>query len=195
MYELIDVDIDRSRRLASDVAFFTSDHHPYHQEGLSVRTAFKINRKLDDYLGVFSVALCDIDHFKQVNDQYGHLEGDNVLRTLGSLLSDKTIFRSTDISGRYGGEEFLLLFPDTSMRNARVPLEKLMTAVRNLRFRIGQEKTITITITITISIGVAELNPKDSNIDSIIKRADDAFYKAKQTGRDKIVFCPEIIKN
>lgn len=187
MYDLIGIEIRRSRQVASDISYFMADPRPQ-KKMVSAESAFKENRSLNDYVGVFTIALCDIDHFKQINDTYGHLEGDNALRMFGSLLSDKTIFRPADICGRYGGEEFLLLFPDTSMRNARFPLEKLMTAVRDMKIPTDKGATMSL----TVSIGVTELSPTDLTVDAIIKRADDALYEAKATGRNKIVYDPPI---
>lgn len=146
-------------------------------------TNFKKNRKLDDYIGVFSCAMLDIDFFKKVNDTYGHLMGDVVLQKLGKILSMEGNLRKNDIYGRYGGEEFLILFPNTSVRNS-------IYAVERITEKIKLEKFVTIEgdrFSITISTGISQFKKGDKDINDIIHRADKALYYAKHHGRDRIV--------
>jgi PleD family two-component response regulator len=77
----------------------------------------------EDYFGSFTCLMIDIDHFKKINDTYGHLSGDEVLRKIGEVLTSKQIFRDTDIIGRFGGEEFIIILPDTTTESALIPAE------------------------------------------------------------------------
>ena len=119
----------------------------------------------------------DIDHFKLVNDQFGHLVGDDVLRKLTELvIEDK---RSNDIVCRYGGEEFFLLLPDTDLEGAVKVAKRLHKIIKRLTIpKVGN---------ITVSIGVVE-HQMDESIDQVVKRVDDLMYEAKQAGRDTIKF-------
>ncbi len=124
------------------------------------------------------VALLDVDHFKRVNDSYGHLGGDDVLRALGRLIS-RTI-RDGEYAGRYGGEEILLVLDDTDGRGAERVLN-LHLAVRHDTFQVPGAA-----IRVTCSIGLAWTVPGD-DWQSLIGRADDALYEAKEGGRDRVV--------
>lgn len=122
-----------------------------------------------------SVALLDIDFFKQVNDTYGHDAGDIVLKALAEIL--KLRIRETDTLGRWGGEEFLIVFPETSLEDCILIAEKLRTSVSNHEFeKIGH---------ITISLGVSSLS-KGQSYRTLIKQADDALYNAKNKGRNRV---------
>lgn len=122
----------------------------------------------------YSVLLLDIDHFKQINDLYGHLTGDQVLQEVGNIILNH--IRSTDIAGRYGGEEFLVILPETD---------------RELTLKIGTRiqkglKNINFVPNLTISGGIASVREK-SNLLSIINLADKRLYKAKRNGRNQII--------
>lgn len=127
------------------------------------------------YQHSFGCAMIDIDHFKIINDTYGHLMGDKVLKEITSLISAN--IRKSDIFGRWGGEEFLLILPETNAQDIMTFLEKIRTII--------SKSTILDVGTITISIG-ATLYSSDDTMDSMIKRADDALYDAKNSGRDKV---------
>lgn len=125
----------------------------------------------------FSLVMLDIDHFKRVNDQYGHDVGDLILQELSQVISVN--IRKSDIFARIGGEEFALILPNNSLDNALTFAEKLReTIARNIFSKVGH---------LTISLGVTELK-NDDTIDTIYKRADLALYKAKQNGRNKVEF-------
>ncbi|MEN6407270.1 MAG: GGDEF domain-containing protein [Thermoguttaceae bacterium] len=124
------------------------------------------------YNATFAVAMFDIDHFKQVNDQQGHLHGDHVLQELAQLFDDS--IRETDIVARYGGEEFVIVMPHTDLAGARIFAERL-------RARVQQQ------LTITVSGGVASVRDGDTQ-ETLIARADAALYSAKTDGRNR-VFC------
>ncbi len=128
------------------------------------------------YRSDLSIAILDIDYFKKVNDTYGHQEGDNVLIEVAKTLKDS--IRETDTVGRYGGEEFLIIMPQTSRENAYNIIERCRLSIESLV--IGEAK-----IKITISAGISAL--KDDNIDLTIATADDNLYKAKLSGRNRIV--------
>lgn len=124
--------------------------------------------------------MMDIDYFKKVNDNYGHLAGDLILKQVAEILTNSV--RSSDIASRYGGEEFGLVLPETNVSNACLVGEKIRSAVEENHFDIGNES-----IQITISIGIYSKEPEES-IDSkeMIKRADEALYKAKTNGRNRV---------
>ncbi len=122
-----------------------------------------------------SLLLADIDHFKQVNDAYGHAVGDTVLKTIASCVGKN--MRRTDSFARWGGEEFLILAPETSLQHGGIFAEKIRRCIEKTVYPEG--------MTITLSIGVAEFRP-DENLDLWIQRADKALYKAKLSGRNRV---------
>lgn len=120
--------------------------------------------------------ILDIDHFKQVNDKHGHALGDQVLCQFAKLLEEKV--RVTDFTARYGGEEFAALLPDTPAEpNAFGVAEKIRKAVENTEFPGG--------LAITVSIGLSQVIPEDTELNTLFERADQALYRAKQTGRNR----------
>jgi diguanylate cyclase (GGDEF)-like protein len=123
-----------------------------------------------------SVIMIDLDHFKQINDRHGHQAGDAVLSMVGRHLRD--VLRKSDIPSRYGGEEFLLVLPDTSAAGARLVAESLRQALEQLVVRWEQAA-----IPITASFGVAS-RAGDRSVSSLVARADAALYGAKQAGRN-----------
>ena len=129
-----------------------------------------------------ALILCDVDNFKEINDTYGHDAGDRALQTLAATL--KTILRKIDIAGRYGGDEFMLILPETTVRGAERLAEKLLSAVRDTELRLADGKHIRL----SMSIGIAglEADSEGENIDSFVKRADDAMYASKQGGKDRV---------
>ncbi len=143
--------------------------------------------RITDYYGRFSCLMIDIDNFKNVNDNFGHSTGDDVLRDFGRLLRSKLY--ENDVIGRYGGEEFSVLLPETSSVNARIPAERLREAVKKLEFFANQRK-----FGITVSIGISDFHTDDERFDEIINRADKALYSAKQSGKDCIKIYEEIFE-
>lgn len=126
-----------------------------------------------------SLLMIDIDHFKKVNDTYGHLIGDVVLREVAQTLKKQT--RRSDFVGRYGGEEFLIILPETSMEKALILAEKLRKQVSELTIPVDGQ----ILKDITISIGATEYED-DPNIEKFINRSDKWLYAAKQNGRNQV---------
>lgn len=123
----------------------------------------------------FSVILIDIDHFKSVNDTYGHLVGDKVLQEAAKLLKENV--RSSDIVGRWGGEEFLIVCPDSNLMSAKTLAEKLRKAIESFQFsEVGHK---------TASFGVSEYGGDESD-DTLIKRVDEALYISKESGRNQV---------
>lgn len=131
------------------------------------------------YQRPLSLILFDIDHFKNVNDTYGHPVGDHVLQVLTRLVKRTT--RSTDVVCRFGGEEFIVLMPEAGLEEGRAMAERL-------RLEISRSTIITAgdTLPLTVSLGVAELLPEDENVESLIARADRAMYRAKAAGRNQV---------
>jgi len=129
-----------------------------------------------------SVIMIDIDKFKNINDTYGHQAGDIVIEKLASMIS--YMKRESDIACRYGGEEFVLLLPKTTKEGAYKFAQRLRTKIEQTVVRVaGIEEHITF----TISIGVSEVNySTDTHIETVLKRADDAMYQAKNEGRNKV---------
>jgi diguanylate cyclase (GGDEF)-like protein len=127
------------------------------------------------------VIMLDIDHFKQVNDTFGHDAGDAVLREVGTLLQSKV--RAVDVACRYGGEEFVLILPEASMENTRRRAEQLRESAK--RHHISHEgKAIG---PVTISAGAAVFPDHGSTAEAVIRAADAALYRAKVAGRDRVV--------
>jgi len=141
----------------------------------------RINRihENDNNIASIGLLILDIDHFKNVNDTYGHLAGDDILKQLSSRMLKNV--RQYDIVGRYGGEEFLIILPGLNMNGTYHAANKIWSIIRETPFTVNENS-----IDVTVSIGVSCLTPDDENIDAAIKRADDQLYKAKNNGRDKI---------
>ncbi len=132
-----------------------------------------------------SLVMFDIDHFKQVNDNYGHPAGDEVIRSIARTLIQTK--RSTDQAGRYGGEEFAVILLDTDEVEARIFCERLRRSVESLEIRHDQQ-----TIRCTISLGVACLPEDADNCKEWIEAADRALYHAKESGRNRTTLYREI---
>jgi diguanylate cyclase (GGDEF)-like protein len=124
-----------------------------------------------------AVALLDLDRFKQINDTYGHGRGDEVLATVAEAM--RGAVRESDFVGRYGGEEFVILLPDTDLAGARVVAE-------NVRLAVAQLSLATVDRAITASIGVAVLPEDGSDSDTLVRNADRALYAAKSNGRNRV---------
>ena len=147
----------------------------YNRHKLHQVFASEINRS-DRFEEIFGIILLDIDLFKNVNDTYGHNIGDLVLKEMSHILKDN--IRVSDTLGRWGGEEFLIVIPQTDIEGARILAEKLRKEIENHHFStVGK---------LTASFGVACYRKSDDE-NSIVKRADEALYKAKALGRNIVV--------
>lgn len=129
-----------------------------------------------------SVLIMDMDYFKSVNDTYGHAAGDEVLRAFSMRL--KANVRGIDLACRYGGEEFVVIMPETDVAFAYAVAERLRQNVADVPFPIPG---LTTPLTVTVSIGVTSLETPEDTSDSILKRADAALYRAKRDGRNRVV--------
>lgn len=143
------------------------------------RASAELNR-CKRYGAPMAVIMLDIDHFKKVNDTYGHSTGDEVLKKLVDCCQQE--LRTTDIFGRFGGEEFAAVLVETGQQAATQTCQRLLEQVEKLKIR-----TTTQNIGITVSIGITMHLADDMSIDSLLKRADDALYKAKSAGRNRVV--------
>jgi diguanylate cyclase (GGDEF)-like protein/PAS domain S-box-containing protein len=131
------------------------------------------------YQHTFSLVMIDVDHFKRINDRYGHAVGDQVLKALCELW--KQMFRQTDTFGRIGGEEFAALLPDTNLIGARLSVERFRRYLSEHPVSMGGG----IDINFTISAGVASFEPGDATVQDCVQRADRALYRAKEMGRNR----------
>jgi len=130
------------------------------------------------------LVMLDIDKFKTINDGYGHAAGDEVLRRLAKVM--KTALRETDVAGRLGGEEFGVLLPQTGETEAQIIAERLRQAV------MATEVTFEAsTIRFTVSLGLAAAWRNEHSVDDLMKRADMALYRAKETGRNRVCLAAE----
>jgi diguanylate cyclase (GGDEF)-like protein len=128
---------------------------------------------------IFSICILDVDLFKQVNDTHGHLAGDAVLQAIATAATGA--LRQTDYFGRYGGEEFALVLTGTMVDGALITAERVRTRIAALRF-----PEIDPTLRVTVSIGIADLRSSEAT-ELAFKRADEALYKCKQTGRNRCI--------
>ncbi len=138
-----------------------------------IERASRFNRPL-------AVLMLDIDHFKRINDTYGHARGDEVLRELASRLAEE--IREVDVLARYGGEEFVLVLPETGEHGAVTLAERICTAVRRQPFTAGES---TVPLRVTVSIGVATFPEHGHTPATLMRHADEALYAAKGEGRDR----------
>lgn len=144
------------------------------------RNMHELLQKVSDRSAQASVAMIDIDHFKRINDQHGHAMGDEVLRRFAEVGA--SALRGSDHLARWGGEEFLLLMPDTDPAAARAALQRLRGLVAQAPMGPAQAP-----LHVTFSAGLAQLAPGES-VEQCIARADRAMYRAKQSGRDRVEF-------
>lgn len=122
----------------------------------------------------------DIDFFKKINDTYGHDAGDKALTVFAQSINQRV--RGTDIFGRVGGEEFIVLLPDTNLNEAKILGEILLNLIRGIEVALDNGEILRY----TVSIGLSNVQPIDTDLNDCIKRADDNLYQAKQHGRDQI---------
>jgi len=125
-----------------------------------------------------ALSIVDIDHFKKVNDTYGHVVGDDVLRTIAARLREQ--IRHPDTIGRYGGEEFLIVLPNSDLKAASEQAARLCRRIRALQVTSNDH-----ILSITISIGIAQYRNSRENWEQFLHRADKVLYQAKDNGRDQ----------
>jgi diguanylate cyclase (GGDEF)-like protein len=149
------------------------------RRALTDRLRYEVERARR-YKSELSLILCDIDNFKEINDTCGHDTGDRALQVISATL--QTVLRETDIAGRYGGDEFMLILPATSAGGAENLADKLLSVLRDsdLLFHEGRQVRLSMSIGVTAHLaGEAEFEP-------LIKRADDAMYASKQCGKGRV---------
>jgi diguanylate cyclase (GGDEF)-like protein len=162
----------------ANVDNLTGLYNRYSLEDLFKKISLEMNPS-----GVICLLLCDIDHFKMVNDRYGHDVGDNVLCDVAKNI--KKTCRDKDYVFRYGGEEFVVLTSIDNFENVRVFGERIRSSVENAAIIEGQK--------VTISIGIA-VGVKNNTLDALLKQADEALYAAKNSGRNRVVI-KDVCKN
>jgi len=131
-----------------------------------------------------SISLLDLDHFKDINDTYGHTTGDEALRSVAARLREQ--IRHPDTIGRYGGEEFLIVLPSSRIQAASEQADRLCQTIRTLQVDSNGHS-----FSVTISLGVAQYKIGDENWEQFLHRADEALYRAKDKGRDQWVVAEE----
>ena len=134
----------------------------------------------------FSIISIDIDKFKSINDTYGHSVGDMVIKNLADILVCKT--RKSDIVSRFGGEEFIVFLPSTEVSGASEVAEKLRKSVETIPVESDNGEPISF----TISLGVDQISEGDNGIDDVLERVDKALYKAKESGRNRVVLVSDL---
>jgi len=143
-----------------------------------LRREFAVTKR---YQNVLSCLMVDIDHFKLINDKFGHEAGDRVLKEVATALSQN--LREVDLPARYGGEEFAILLPHTPKTNAVIVAERIAARVRALVLAVSKES-----VSVTVSIGIAATSDvQTSEPEELLRMADVALYEAKRAGRDRVV--------
>ncbi|MCP4155960.1 MAG: diguanylate cyclase [bacterium] len=139
--------------------------------------------KANRYKQSFALMMIDIDDFKKINDTHGHLSGDLVLKTLSGIIKKR--LRNVDLPGRYGGEEFVLLLPETNKESAVIVAERIREEVQNHKFKTMNNELLTV----TISLGLSEFDDLEnkSNELEMIKLADSRLYNAKRSGKNRVI--------
>ena len=180
-YAAIERDLTEYKRLQSHLENMANTDS---LTGLSNRQSFlhraeKEFSRARRYARPIAAVMIDVDHFKRINDQYGHAVGDIVLRQVSAICQSS--LRGSDLLGRIGGEEFVLLLPDTPLSNAIFVAERMREQLEATPIEVDN-----LVIRITASFGVASLIDADINFNSILERADVAMYHAKHDGRNKV---------
>ncbi len=210
-WRLIDVSHEFARNMLILLSHRMRTDNTLLQESISVKNMFELQSTLDPLTGLhnrrwidlnlpklinrslfgkepLSIMMIDIDHFKNVNDTFGHLKGDVVLRMVAKTIGDS--IRPLDFACRFGGEEFLVIFPQTSAENARIPAERIR---RNVEWRSRERMEELGTPEVTVTGGVTTLYGNDSGskseqlMEQIIASADHALYNGKESGRNRII--------
>lgn len=169
-----ELEAELKRLAATDPLTGLNNRRQY--EALFTRELKRVQR----YGGVLSLLVIDLDHFKQVNDTYGHSAGDSALQQAAGIC--RSHLREVDIIGRLGGEEFVVMLPDTALADALVVAERLRQKISAEDFKTPQGR-----VRLTVSIGVTQCRPGENSIAELIRRADAALYQAKAGGRDRVV--------
>jgi diguanylate cyclase (GGDEF)-like protein len=176
------IEIDRRRALEHQLKEMASTDH---LTGLANRRKYEVLftheiQRARRSGSPLSVCIMDLDHFKNINDTYGHGAGDEVLRSLAQLMKHK--LRPMDVVGRLGGEEFIILLPETNVEQAAIIATRLLDALAATEIDVGKA-----VIKVTATIGISALLTHDTDFNTIIARADEALYRGKNAGRNRVV--------
>ncbi len=175
-YLLKSKDYEQTYKLAVTDGLTQIYNHRYFQEQMIIN----INN-YNRYGQVFSIIIMDIDFFKKFNDTYGHQSGDCVLKQVAAILKKNS--RTSDVVCRYGGEEMTIILTNTNKKDAEITANKICQAVRNNKFTLANGEKVNV----TISVGVATVGENGNTPQEIIEYSDKCLYKAKETGRNKVV--------
>lgn len=183
--ESIETESEKTKELLEE-EHYKATHDPLtelpNREAYNER-AFQEIQRFKRYCRPLTLAICDLDNFKRINDTYGHQAGDKVLKLIAKLIF--TRLRKVDFVARYGGEEFVMLMPETSTQKALSVLDKVRSVVGRTPFKFKGSP-----VQITLSFGLASFGAEDS-VESVFERADKALYQAKDNGRDQCVIADE----
>ena len=174
------VDMTKEKRLEADLEMASQIDHGtglFNRYVFDKQTQSIIDDARENNTQVY-VMMCDLDHFKRVNDTFGHIEGDNVLRSFADVIREE-IREPLDVPIRYGGEEFVIFLPDTDLESAK-------SVAEHIRLSTMEKIVLPDRTNITVSIGLVKFNPEESR-DQCIERADYALYTAKSNGRNRVV--------
>ena len=173
-------ELKRSNRLLLELSQTDPLTHLYNRRHLMDILKTELNRSQRSRKSC-SVILADVDHFKMINDRYGHQKGDEVLVCLAELLTDQ--LRPYDLAARYGGEEFCLVLPETCLTEALDVAERIRFKTEKLLFNAEADQ-----LSVTMSFGIASYSgDSEETLDSVISRADKALYRAKNKGRNRVL--------
>jgi len=188
-------DARRVESLSREIGHLRSDLEKAHQAsmtdqltGASNRLSFDgyIERSVERYIlsgARFSLLMCDLDNFKEINDSLGHQEGDCVLKAF--VQECRAVIRADDVLARYGGDEFAIVLPGVSLRQALKRAQKTCSRISANRYLVESQGTSCL-LTFTTSIGVAEVGPNDT-VETLVDRADRALYEAKRAGKNRAI--------
>jgi len=154
----------------------------YNRQAILGKLRELINRA-KRYKEDFSLSMLDVDLFRRVNDRYGHLTGDEVLEKIATLI--RRNIRNTDVAGRYGGEEFIILLPLADLSSAMVVAERIRSVIESTEMKDSGGNVFAI----TVSLGLSSWEPAE-DAHSLISRTDEALYKAKENGRNRVEISP-----
>jgi len=152
------------------------------RRGLRGRAQAELSRA-EREKGTVCVIMMDLDHFKEINDRFGHAVGDSALRRVAEVLQENR--RDYDLAGRWGGEEFLVILPGTTLAQAGVVGERIRSAIQGIELQVGGQDPVTV----RASLGAAAACPAELRVgfDELVERADHAMYKAKQEGGNRVM--------
>ncbi len=176
----------KAKRISQNI-FIDALTKVYNRKFIEEKLSIKIEKAIE-LSKSFSLAMCDIDYFKKINDTYGHGAGDKVLTFLGHFF--RSHLRDNDIVSRYGGEEFLIFLDGVGGDKAYTIMNRLKEQLSKEEINIGEGKKIRI----TISVGISSFPGKYHSFKEMVKAADDALYKAKTTGRNKVIIIQNLEK-